>query len=109
MIDAVIVGAKKVDAWNPQSGTWEVGMALRLYESVRPLFEYPTNAGYPIRRNEHISWRTVYNLYLNKKKKFVTVLGDAMADDDETDLGDAMADDDETGVAVGGVNELMEE
>ena len=22
MIDAVIVGAKKVDAWKPQSGTW---------------------------------------------------------------------------------------
>ena len=34
MIDAVIVGAKKVDAWDPQPGTWEVGMALRLYESV---------------------------------------------------------------------------
>jgi hypothetical protein len=39
----------------------------------------------------------VYDLYLKKKKKFVT------------DLGDAMADDDETGVAVGGVNELIEE
>ena len=91
MIDAVIVGAKRVNAWTPQSGTWEVGMALRLYESVRPLFEYPTNTGYPIRRNEHISWRTVYNLYLKNKKKFVTDLGDAMADE-----------------AVG-VNELMEE
>ena len=97
MIDAVIVGAKKVDAWKPQSGTWEVRMALDLYESVHHLFEYPTNTGYPIRRNEHISWRTMYNLYLKKKKKFAT------------DLGDAMADDDETGVAVGGVNELMEE
>ena len=55
MIDAVIVGAKKVDAWDPQPGTWEVGMALRLYESVHPLFEYPTTAGYPICRNEQIS------------------------------------------------------
>jgi len=91
MIDAVIAGAKRVNAWRPQSGTWEVGMALRLYESVRPLFEYPTNTGYPIRRNEHISWRTVYNLYLKNKKKFATDLGDAMADE-----------------AVG-VNELMEE
>ena len=58
---------------------------------MRPLFEYPTNTGYPIRLNEHISWRTVYNLYLKNKKKFATDLGDAMADE-----------------AVG-VNELMEE
>ena len=52
---------------------------------------------YPIHRKKQIIWRTVYNLYMKKKKKFAT------------DLGDAIADDDETGVVVGGVNELIEE
>jgi hypothetical protein len=55
MIDAVIEGAKNVDVWNPQSGTWEVGMALRLYESVHPLFVNKTAPGYPIHWNEQIS------------------------------------------------------
>ncbi len=30
MMDAVIAGAKQVDAWNAQHSTWEVPMALRL-------------------------------------------------------------------------------
>ena len=84
MIDAVIVGAKKVDAWEPQSGTWEVRKALSLYESVRHLFQYPTNTGVYIRRNEHISWRTVYNSYLKKKKKFATDLDVEIKDEART-------------------------
>jgi hypothetical protein len=84
MIDAVIVGAKKVDAWTPQSGTWEVRMALSLYESVCHLFQYRTNS---IRRNEQLSWRTVYNLYLKKKKKFATDLDVEI--EDEAMTGDA--------------------
>jgi hypothetical protein len=39
-MDAVIKGAKQVDVWNAH--TWEVPMALQLYESVIPLFKYPT-------------------------------------------------------------------
>ena len=81
MIDAVIVGAKKVDAWTPQSGTWEVRMALSLYESVCHLFQYRTNS---IRRNEQLSWRTVYNLYLKKKKKFATDLDVEIEDEART-------------------------
>jgi hypothetical protein len=34
MMDAVIAGTKKVNAWNVQHGTWEVPMELQLYESV---------------------------------------------------------------------------
>jgi hypothetical protein len=60
MIDAMIKGAKQVDVWNAQHGTWEVPMALQLYESVIPLFEYPTTAGHHIHWNLQMSWRTVY-------------------------------------------------
>jgi hypothetical protein len=81
MMDAVIAGAKQVDAWNAKHGTWEVTMALRLYESVIPLFECPTTAGHHIRWNVQMSWRTVYNLYIRKVKKFAMDLGGAMADE----------------------------
>ena len=94
-MDAVIEGAKKVNAWTVQpSGTWDVPMAMQLYESVLPLFEYRTNAGHHIRRNEQMSWRTVYNLYLKKGKKFAMDLDGATAD--------------EAGVVDGGVAEPME-
>ncbi len=55
MMAAAIKGAKQVDASNAQHGTWEVPMALRLYESVIPLFEYPTTAGHHIRWNAQMS------------------------------------------------------
>jgi hypothetical protein len=60
MMDAVIKEAKQVDVWNAQHGTWEVPMALQLYERI-PLFKYATTAGHHIRWNAQMSWRTVYN------------------------------------------------
>ncbi len=47
-MDAVIAGAKQVDVWNEEHGTWEVQMALQFYESVVPLFEYLAMAGHHI-------------------------------------------------------------
>ncbi len=81
MIDAMIKEAKQVDAWNAQHGIWEVPMALQLYESVIPLFEYPTTAGHHIRRNAQMSWRTVYNIYTRKGKINAKDLSGAMADE----------------------------
>ncbi len=89
MMDAVIKGAKQVDAWNAQHGTWEVPMALQLYESVIPLLEYPTTAGPHIRQNAQMSWKTVYNLYTRNVNKFAADLGGVAVD--------------ETGAAEGGV------
>jgi hypothetical protein len=81
MMDAVIKGVKQVNAWNVQHGTWEVLMALQLYESVIPIFKYPITAGHHIRWNAQMSWRTVYNLYTRKGKKFSMDLGGATGDE----------------------------
>jgi hypothetical protein len=94
MMDAVIKRAKQVDAWIAQHGTWEVLMASQFYESVIPLLQYPTTAGHHIRWNVQMSWRTVYNLYTRKGKKF------------SMDLGGATAD--ETGAAEGGIATVNE-
>jgi hypothetical protein len=99
MIDAVINGAKQVDAWNVQHGTWEVPMALQLYESVTPLFKYPTLGGHHIHRNAQMSWRTVYNLYTRKGKKFAMDLGGTTADETGAAEGD-VATADETAEAA---------
>jgi hypothetical protein len=106
MMDAVIKGAKKIDKWNPQSGTWEVPIALLLYKEVIPLFEYPTSAGHRIRRDKQMSWRTVYNLYLKMGKTFATDL-DVAADATGVVEGSILTAN-ETGVAMGGVSEPME-
>ncbi len=98
-MDAAIKGAKQVDAWNAQHGTWEVPMALQLYESVIPLFEYPTIAGHHIRWNAQMSWRTVHNLYTRKGKKFASDLGGATVDETGAAEG-GVATADETGEAV---------
>jgi hypothetical protein len=100
MMDAVIKGAKQVDAWNVQHGTWEVPKALQLYESVIPLFEYPTTAGHHIRQNAQMSWRIVYNLYTKKGKKSAMDLGGVTADETGAAEGGVAAAD-ETGEAAG--------
>jgi hypothetical protein len=85
MFDVVIEGTKKANAWTTvqTSGAWDVPIALHLYESVLPLFEYQTNnAGHNIHWNEQMSWRTVYNLYLKKGKKFTINLDGATADEE---------------------------
>jgi hypothetical protein len=52
--------------------TKDVGSTVRLYEAVRPYFAYPSKTS--ARREEHISWYTVYNLYVKHDKKFAVDL-----------------------------------
>jgi hypothetical protein len=73
LIDAVIVGAKQEGVWREQRGAWDIGSTVRLFESVKHLFEYPTKSG-QIRRTVQISWLTVYNLYVKMGRKFATEL-----------------------------------
>jgi hypothetical protein len=68
----VQLAAERCDMWRPQRGTWGVGSSVRLYEAVRPFFTYPSKTS--ARRDEHISWHTVYNLYVKHDKKFAVDL-----------------------------------
>jgi hypothetical protein len=68
----VQLAAEQCDMWRPQRGTWDVGSAVRLYEAVRPYFIYPSKIS--VRRDNHISWYTVYNLYVKHDKKFTVDL-----------------------------------
>jgi hypothetical protein len=67
LMGAVIAGAKRLGFWDGQNDAWDIPGAIQLYESVRHLFEYPsqTTAG----RNDQISWRTAYNLYMKSCPK----------------------------------------
>jgi hypothetical protein len=62
LMGAVITGAQQMGVWDGQNGSWDVPQAMQLYNSVQPLFEYPSLTS--TRQNEQISWRTVYNLYI---------------------------------------------
>ena len=73
LVDAVIAGAKQEGAWREQRGAWDIGSTVRLFESVKHLFEYPTKSTRP-RRNAQISWVTVYNIYVKSGRKFATEL-----------------------------------
>jgi hypothetical protein len=68
----VQLAAEQCDMWRPQRGTWDVRSMARLYEAVRPYFTYPSKIS--VRRDNHISWYTVYNLYVKHDKKFVVNL-----------------------------------
>jgi hypothetical protein len=59
VVDAVIAGAKQEGAWREQRGAWDIGSTVRLFESVKHLFEYPTKTSTRTRRNAQISWVTV--------------------------------------------------
>ena len=87
MIAAVIAGAKKVEMdMDFVNGAWDVPRALQLYGGVKELFAYPSKST-QTRRNNQISWRTIYNLYLKNRKKFATgtAIG-AVEEDDELDV-----------------------
>ena len=73
LIGAVIVGAKREGVWMEQRGAWDIGSTIRLFESVKHLFEYPTKNA-RIHRTVQISWLTVYNLYVLNERKFATEL-----------------------------------
>ncbi len=62
LMGAVITGAQQMGVWDERNGAWDVPWAMQLYNSVQPLFEYPSLTS--THRNEQISWRTVYNLYI---------------------------------------------
>ena len=59
----MIEAAKGLGVWDGSNGAWDVPRAMRLFENVQHLFEYPTTS---TRRNDQISWKTVYNLYIKK-------------------------------------------
>ncbi len=65
MMGAVIAGAKELGVRDGQHGARDVPRAMRLYESVQHLFEYPSLTSR--RRSVQISWRTVYNLYIKSQ------------------------------------------
>jgi len=66
----VQLAAERAGVWRSfaRRGSWDVGSTVRLYEAVRPYFAYPSNTS--LRRDEQISWNTVYNLYKKNDKKF---------------------------------------
>ena len=76
VVDAVIAGAKQEGAWREQRGAWDIGSTVRLFESVKHLFEYPTKTSTRTRRNAQISWvvSVYHNLYVKSGHKFVTEL-----------------------------------
>ncbi len=65
LMGAVIARAQEIGLWDGQNGAWDVPRAVRLYDGVNHFFKYPTTI---IRRNEQISWRTVYNKESFNKK-----------------------------------------
>ena len=73
LMNAVEIAAKRVGSWDglARRGAWDVGSTVRLYESIHLFFQYPSKIK---RRNAHISWQTVYNLYRAHGKVFATDL-----------------------------------
>jgi len=72
LMKGVQLAAERCGMWRPQRATWDVGSAVRLYEAVRLYFTYPSKTS--ARREEHISWYTVYNLYVKHDQKFAVDL-----------------------------------
>jgi hypothetical protein len=64
LMAAVIAGANQVEMeMDCVFGAWDIPRALQLYGVVKELFAYPSKST-QTRRNDQISWRTVYNIYL---------------------------------------------
>jgi len=90
LVDAVIVGAKQEGVWREQRGAWNIGSTVRLYESVKHLFDYPTKND-RIRRSAQISWLTVYNLYVGHGSKFATEFA-SITDPNQNTRGDELGE-----------------
>jgi len=86
MMGAVIAGANQVMEMDCVNGAWDIPRALQLYGGVKELFAYPSKST-QTHRNDQISWRTVYNLYLKNGKRFATdtAIG-AVVEDNELDV-----------------------
>ena len=67
LISAVIARAKEKGEWEVGNGAWDVARAVRLFNSVKDLFEYSSLTS--TRRNDPISWRTVHILYIKSVAK----------------------------------------
>ena len=50
-------------------GSWDVGSAVRLFESVHHFFDYPSKIK---RWMAQISWQTVFNLFRANGRRFAT-------------------------------------
>jgi hypothetical protein len=74
LMSGVQLAAERADVWQSfaRRGSWDVGSTVRLYEAVRPYFTYTSKTSN--RRDEQISWSTVYNLYKNNDKTFAVDL-----------------------------------
>ncbi len=77
MIAAVIAGANQVMEMDWHNGAWDIQWELQLYRGVKHLFMYPSKST-QCHRNDQISWRTVYNLYMKNGKTFATWAGMAI-------------------------------
>lgn len=66
--------AEREGVWQDlsQRGSWNVGRTVRLYESINHYFRYPAKISQ--RRDEQISWMTVYFLYKQKNEVFAVDL-----------------------------------
>ena len=87
LIAAVIEGANQVMEMDWHNGAWDIQRALQLYGDVKHLFAYPSKST-QCRRNDQISWRTVYNIYMKNGKRFVT--DTAIVEDDLDGMFDGM-------------------
>ena len=67
----VETAAKCVGTWDrfARRGSWDVGSAVRLFESVHHFFDYPSKIK---RRRAQISWHTVFNLFVANGRRFAT-------------------------------------
>ena len=68
----VMMAATRCNINAGQRGSWDVEATVRLYAAVRPYFQYPAKIS--IRRDEQISWTTVYNLYVKHGHVFAVDL-----------------------------------
>ncbi len=65
----VRIAVERVEVWQTlaQRGSWDVGATIWLYKTVAPYFKYPSKLKC---QNAHISWLTLYNLYMAHNKVF---------------------------------------
>jgi len=69
LMKAVETAAERAGVWQglAQRGSWDVGSTVRLYEFTHRFFAYRSKI---LRRNEQISWQTVYRLFKENRKVF---------------------------------------
>jgi hypothetical protein len=88
LMAAVIAGANQVEMeMDCVFGAWDIPRELQLYGVVKELFAYPSKTT-QTRRNDQISWRIVYNIYLKSRKRFAT--DTAIVEDDLDGMFDGM-------------------